>query len=196
MASAVASLVVSGCGDVILDLLRGGNISDGNDAGTSGDGGSDDDMHLLGDGECGGDGDGNDRNDDLYLLQGGAAISSVIAASMDSGRVNGGRTIFPSVRIIRTPLRCGNVILDLLRDGNISNGGDAGISGDGGSDGDLHLLQDGEGGGDGDGDDSNGDLYISHGGEAISSAITALMDGGRVNGNVPSSSVCSSYVPC
>ncbi|GJV63511.1 hypothetical protein Tco_0353407 [Tanacetum coccineum] len=71
----MASSVVFGCGDVILDLLRGGDISDGGDAGTSGDGGSDGDLHILEDGEGCGDGDGDDKNGDLYLSPGGAAIS-------------------------------------------------------------------------------------------------------------------------
>nr|GEV18466.1 hypothetical protein [Tanacetum cinerariifolium] len=67
MASTVASSVVSRCGDVILDLLQGGNISNSGNAGTSGDVSSDDDLHLLRDGEGGGDYDGDNRNGDLYL---------------------------------------------------------------------------------------------------------------------------------
>ncbi|GKG10124.1 hypothetical protein Tco_0338870, partial [Tanacetum coccineum] len=91
MASAVVSLVVSGYGDIILNLLQGDNILDGSDDGTSGDGGSYSNLHLLRDGEGDDDSDDDDMNGDLYHSRGGAAISSVIAASMDSGWVNARR---------------------------------------------------------------------------------------------------------
>ncbi|GJV65495.1 hypothetical protein Tco_1476323 [Tanacetum coccineum] len=91
MASVITSLVGSGCGDVDLTLLRGGNTSNGGTANT-GDGdsggdygpddGNDGTLHLLRAGDDGGD----DRNGDMYLSPGGAAISLMIVVSMADGR--------------------------------------------------------------------------------------------------------------
>ncbi|GJT19445.1 hypothetical protein Tco_0878151 [Tanacetum coccineum] len=103
----IVSSLISGCGEVILNLLGGGSMASGIGGydGTGGSGGSDSDLHLLQDGD--GKGDGEDRFDDsdgdLYFLRGSAAISSVIAASMSGGRVNGRRTIFLSIHIRRIP---------------------------------------------------------------------------------------------
>ncbi|GJU37708.1 hypothetical protein Tco_1186062 [Tanacetum coccineum] len=78
-----------------------------------------------------------------------------------------------------------------MRSGNTSSGGTADIgdgdaSGDGdpddGDDDTLHLLRDGEGGSEDYGDDRNGDMYLSPGSVAISSAISISMAGGRVKG--------------
>ncbi|GJS74691.1 hypothetical protein Tco_0707532 [Tanacetum coccineum] len=86
-------------GESILCKVDGGDNGSGG-GGDGGGGGSDGDLHLLRDteGEGEGDGDGDDGVDDcdgdMYLLQGGATISSMITASMVGGRVNGGRTVF------------------------------------------------------------------------------------------------------
>ncbi|GJW35116.1 hypothetical protein Tco_0058036 [Tanacetum coccineum] len=95
----IASAIAFGCGDVILNLLRGGNITNDGNGGTddSNDGGDVDDGDGGGDDGGGGgdDGDSDGAGDgDMPLLRGDAAISSVIAASMDGKRENGDRTIF------------------------------------------------------------------------------------------------------
>ncbi|GJR26301.1 hypothetical protein Tco_1102533 [Tanacetum coccineum] len=104
----IASAVAFGCGDVILNLLRGGNIKNDGNGGTddSDDGGDVDDSDGGGDDGGGGgdDGDSDGAGDgDLPLLRGGAAISSAIAASMDGERANGAYTVFLGVSIMSGP---------------------------------------------------------------------------------------------
>ncbi|GKD47231.1 hypothetical protein Tco_1271876 [Tanacetum coccineum] len=69
------------------------------------------------------------------------------------------------------------------------------ILGDGGSDGDMHLLRDGKGDGNGADDDDvdDGDMSRLRSGAAISLTIAASMDGGRL---VPQSALCHSYESC
>nr|GEW16215.1 hypothetical protein [Tanacetum cinerariifolium] len=81
IASFVSSMVLSNCGEVILNLLRGVSIVGGIDG--SGDDGDDDDMHLL---------------------QDGAAVYSVKAALITGGSTYGARTVFLSVNMKRDPL--------------------------------------------------------------------------------------------
>ncbi|GJY18576.1 hypothetical protein Tco_0390067 [Tanacetum coccineum] len=80
-------------GSVELSLIS--KVLDGGDGDANGDSGG---------GESGGDGKG-----DLYLLRGGAAISSAIAASMDGGRVNVARTV---VQVQSEPVVAHHTLMD------------------------------------------------------------------------------------
>nr|GEV86559.1 hypothetical protein [Tanacetum cinerariifolium] len=81
----------------IRNLLRGDNIFNGGDAGNGS--GGEGDLHLLRDGDGGGeDGDAAD-GDNLALLRGGAAISWVIAATIAGERESGLLTLFLGVSI-------------------------------------------------------------------------------------------------
>ncbi|GJS16587.1 hypothetical protein Tco_0411059 [Tanacetum coccineum] len=86
----IASIIVSGYGEVILNLLRGGIITGGDYSDTD-DGHDDDDE-----GDGGGEGD-------LHLLRGGAAFSLGIAASIYGKRVNDARTVFLSASVQPEP---------------------------------------------------------------------------------------------